>query len=151
MAGWYTIPVSNPTCNGFDIQNYGKQAAQMAGYVLSNYDRFIFVFPKVAACGYSGAAQVGAFPSISWINGYLDLETIGHEFIHNLGLQHAQAKDCGNGAILGSFCQTLWYGNIVDIMGIGSAGHVNASYKENLGWLTPSNITTVTQSGESHS
>ncbi|SDS39385.1 Ig-like domain-containing protein [Pseudomonas oryzae] len=147
VAGWYTIPVSSTSCDGFTIQNYAKSSAQANGFVLSNYDRFLFIFPQNSGCSYSGMGQVGAFPSSAWIHNSMTLRTIGHEMGHNLGLYHAHARDCGN-TTLGSSCTSQDYGDTVDIMGYnGTVGHFNGFNKERLGWLASGNIINVASSG----
>jgi hypothetical protein len=147
VAGWYTIPVSSAVCSGSDIANYAKQAAQSGGYNLSNYDRFVYFFPKNNACGYSGMAQVGSFPSSTWINGSLTVSTVGHEMGHNLGLHHSHALDCGD-TTLGSSCSAQEYGDTLDIMGYsGTVGHFTSFHKERLGWLASGNIINVTSGG----
>lgn len=147
VAGWYTIPVSSSSCDGFAIQNAAKAAAQAGGYNLGNYDRFLFIFPQNSACGYSGMGQVGSFPSSAWIHNSLTLRTVAHEMGHNLGLYHAHARDCGN-TTLGSSCSSQDYGDTVDIMGYtGTVGHFNGFNKERLGWLASGNIINVASSG----
>ena len=146
VAGWYNIPVNSTVCDGFAIEQYGKSAAQAAGYNLSNYDRFLFIFPQ-NACGYSGMGQVGTLPSSAWIHNSLLLRTIGHELGHNLGLQHAHALDCGDTSLSGT-CTAQEYGDTLDIMGYtGTVGHLNAFNKERLGWLASSNIIAVNSAG----
>ncbi len=147
VTGWYTIPVNSSVCDGFAIEQQAKAAAQAGGFVLSNYDRFLVIFPQNSACGYSGMGQVGAKPSTSWIHNSLVLRTVAHELGHNLGLYHARAMDCGN-TTLGSSCTTQEYGDTLDIMGYtGTVGHYNAFAKERLGWLTPGNLVNVTTGG----
>jgi hypothetical protein len=146
VAGWYTIPVSSTVCDGSAIEQNARSAAQASGYNLSQYDRFVYIFPK-NACGYAGMAQVGAWPSAAWINNSMILHTIAHEMGHNLGLQHAHALDCGD-TTLGSTCSSQEYGDTLDVMGyFGTVGHFNGSNKERLGWLTSGNIITVNSSG----
>ena len=147
VAGWYTIPVNSSVCDGFAIEQQGKAAAQAAGYVLSNYDRFLMIFPQNSACGYSGMGQVGAWPSTSWIHNSLTLRTVAHELGHNLGLYHARAMDCGD-TTLGSSCTTQEYGDTLDIMGYsGTVGHFNGFAKERLGWLGSGNLVNVASGG----
>lgn len=146
VAGWYTIPVSSTVCDGFAIEQHAKSAAQASGFNLANYDRFVYIFPK-NACGYAGMAQVGAFPSSTWINNSMILHTIAHEMGHNLGLQHAHALDCGD-TTMGSTCTSQAYGDTLDVMGyFGTVGHFNGFNKERLGWLNSSNIITVNSGG----
>lgn len=146
IAGWYTIPVDSTVCDGFAIEKYAKEAAQASGYNLSNYERFVYLFPK-NACGYSGMGQVGAFPSSAWINGSMILRTVAHELGHNLGLHHAHALDCGD-TTLGSSCATQEYGDTLDIMGYsGTVGHFNGFSKERLGWLASGNLIDVSSAG----
>ncbi len=49
VAGWYTLPITSTTCNTSSIQTYAQQAAQSAGYVLSNYNHYVYMFPQVSA------------------------------------------------------------------------------------------------------
>jgi hypothetical protein len=147
VTGWYTIPVNSTVCDGFAIEQHAKAAAQAGGFVLSNYDRFLMIFPQNSACGYSGMGQVGAYPSSSWIHNSLTLRTVAHELGHNLGLYHARAMDCGN-TTLGSSCTTQEYGDTLDIMGYtGTVGHFNGFAKERLGWLSPGNLVNVSTGG----
>lgn len=147
VAGWYTIAVNSTVCDGFAIEQKAKAAAQAAGYVLSNYERFLMIFPQNSACGYSGMGQVGASPSSAWIHNSLTLRTVGHELGHNLGLYHAHALDCGD-ATLGSSCSNQEYGDTVDIMGYsGTVGHFNGFSKERLGWLASNSIVNVSSAG----
>ncbi|WP_172153014.1 Ig-like domain-containing protein [Pseudomonas tumuqii] len=147
VAGWYTLPLSSTNCNGSDISRYAKEAAQAAGYNLAQYDRFIFAFPPISACGYSGMAQVGAWPSSAWINGSLTLRTLAHELGHNVGLHHAHAQDCGT-TTLGTSCVVQEYGDTLDIMGYsGTVGHFNGFSKERLGWFGSGNLLDVSSAG----
>ncbi|WP_432471298.1 Ig-like domain-containing protein [Amphritea sp. HPY] len=146
VYGWYTLPLSSTSCDGFAIQDQAKAAAQAAGADLSSYDRFVFAFPK-NGCGYSGMGQVGAYPSSTWINNSLTLRTVAHELGHNLGLHHSHAKDCGD-TTLGNSCSSQEYGDTLDILGYsGTVGHFNAFQKERLGWLSSTELVNADASG----
>jgi M6 family metalloprotease-like protein len=153
VAGWYTIPVSSTSCNTSSIQTYAQQAAQSAGYVLSNYTRFIYAFPQTSACSWSGWSNIGGNPSQSWINGNMNLRIMAHELGHAFGLYHSHALSCTSGSLTvpySSNCSLIEYGDQLDDMGSPQPMDFNASQKERLGWLNYGSsppITTVTASG----
>lgn len=136
VAGWFTIAETSATCNYDNIATQAKQAATAAGYVLSNYNRYVYVFPA-NACGWWGLGSVGGNPSQAWIHSKygFSLAVVGHEMGHNFGLYHSHSMDCGSVAVAGSGCSTSDYGDVFDIMGDANAAHFNAFQKERLGWL----------------
>lgn len=146
VHGYLTLPI-NETCNFGNMDSYAQQAANDAGIDVGSYDRLVYLFPKNSACGWRGQGTVGGSPSRSWINGELNLMTIGHEMGHNFGLHHAKYIGCNGGSISDS-CTTLEYGDSIDIMG-KSTGHFNAFNKERLGWLSSASgqITTAESDG----
>jgi Gametolysin peptidase M11/NPCBM-associated, NEW3 domain of alpha-galactosidase len=136
VAGWFTIAETNVGCNYSTIAAQAKQAASAAGYVLSNYNRYVYVFPA-NGCGWWGLGSVGGNPSQAWIHtkyGF-SLAVVGHEMGHNFGLYHSHSMDCGSVAVASSGCSTSDYGDVFDIMGTANAAHFNAFQKERLGWL----------------
>jgi hypothetical protein len=152
VTGWYTVPLSSTTCNTSSIATYAKQAAQAAGYNLSNYNRFVYAFPE-AACGWAGWGSIGGNPSQAWINGTLTTGTLSHELGHNFGLYHSRYLNCNPNitGVIGSGCSYADYGDTVDVMGIiAKGGHFNSYQKSRLGWLNYTispPIVTVTTSG----
>jgi Gametolysin peptidase M11 len=148
VFGWYTLPVSNATCNISQMQTYARQAATAAGVNLSNYTRQVYAFPQTASCGFSGIGTVGGNPSSAWINANtMSLKIISHELGHNFGLYHSHALKCSPD-VLSTSCTVIEYGDITDAM--GGLGHFNAFQKQRLGWLEYANsppITTAQTSG----
>ena len=154
VAGWYTLPISSTTCDIASIQNYGQQAAQNAGYVLSNYNHFLYAFPQTSACGWSGYSYIGGIPSNSWIDGAVYQQVVSHELGHALGLYHSHSLSCGTVVYATSGCTQYEYGDYYETMGNsnvnGNSMDYNAYQRERLGWLNygaQPPITGVTSSG----
>lgn len=149
VVDWKTIALSSTVCDYNTLASQAKQAATNAGYVLSNYTRYVYAFPD-NACTWWGLGSVGGKPSQAWINGSLAVKVVGHEMGHNFGLYHAHTLECGT-ATLGATCTTNDYGDTQDMMGGSASGHFNTFEKERLGWLnygTSPAITTVLTGGD---
>lgn len=149
VFGWYPIAQASTSCDQQQIASSARAAATAAGVDVGSYARLVYVFPKTAACYWTGTASVGGTPSEAWINGELGLDVLAHEMGHNLGLHHSHASIC-SGATLGDACVHSEYGDTVDVMGGAKSAHFNAFQKEYLRWLngtaTPQ-IQTVSSSG----
>jgi len=136
VAGWFTIPLASGSCDYVGIMNYAQAAARNAGYVLSDYRRFVYIFPTTS-CAWWGLGTVGGNPSHAWVHTKwgLSLNVVGHEMGHNLGLYHAHSLDCGWNALSSSGCTASEYGDVFDLMGNNVGGHYSAYQKERIGWL----------------
>jgi len=138
VAGWYTLPMNKPTtCDVGQITSLANTAATAGGFPPSNYDFPVYVFPSIP-CGWAGLASVGG--GGVWINQALSVYVTTHELGHNYGVLHAHSWDCGTVAI-GPTCSRSEYGDPFDVMG-GSLRHMNAYFKNSLGWLTGSSVAT---------
>jgi Big-like domain-containing protein/alpha-galactosidase-like protein/gametolysin peptidase M11 len=149
VSGWHTIAQDNTVCDSDKLATLANQAAAAAGYDVASYRRFVYIYPMVASCGWSGMSTVGGNPSRSWINGKFNLMTIAHELGHAFGLSHSHALECG-ATTLGSSCQIYEYGDHFDIMGNYTTGHFSAFQKAQLGWLgfgASPGLTTVQSAG----
>jgi len=152
VVGWYTIPDSISTCNTTQMATDAQNAAVAAGVNLSNYARYVYVFPFDSTCAFAGSSTVGGKPSESWINGYPDIHTVNHELGHAFGLWHSHFLNCGTSATVCSNGASVEYGDLMDTMGTTAdwSPDYNAFQKERLGWLnygTSPSIQTVTSSG----
>jgi hypothetical protein len=155
VAGWFTIASTSTTCDSGTIASQAQKAASSAGFVLSNYNRYVYVFPS-NTCTWWGLGSVGGNPSQAWIHtkwGF-SLPVVGHEMGHNFGLYHSHSLDCGTVSLDANSanCTASEYGDIYDMMGGGSnPPHFNAFQKERLGWLnagiSPPLITVNPQAG----
>jgi hypothetical protein len=137
VAGWFTITETSSTCNYSAIASKAQQAAAAAGFVLLNYNRYVYVFPA-NSCAWWGLGSVGGNPSQAWIHAKwgFTLPVVGHEMGHNFGLYHSHSLDCGAASVAVNGCVASDYGDIFDMMGSGNdAPHFNAYQKERLGWL----------------
>ncbi len=140
ITNWLPTNAATPAgCNWQSMATLGKSAATAAGYNPSSYQNVVYVFPKVAACGWIGLAYVGA--SGVWINGRNQTSVYGHELGHNFGLLHAASLRCGTNVIGGS-CSVSEYGDPFDTMGNQSAMHYNAPQKLRLGWIPSGSVVT---------
>lgn len=116
-----------------------------------DYDRYVVNHPEVKSLPYEGSS---GYPNPDqWIVGEYRAFTAAHELGHAIGLAHASGVEAGK-AIVPSHSGELTdseqveYGDQFDIMGDGGIkGHFNIAFKEQLGWISPSEILDVSQSG----
>jgi len=139
VAGPFVINYSTASaCDYASWANAADAAATAAGVNLSSYPRRLYVMPstEMSVCGADGAGQVGGSPSRSWVFNYAVNDVYAHELGHNLNMAHASSP-------------TNEYGDASDDMSVSGYNlrHFNAPHMEQMGWMPPGNIATVTQSG----
>ncbi len=148
VLGWYTANInSTDSCDQWAIAQAADDAAIANNVDLTQYDRYVYVFP-FNTCSWSGFATVGGIQTQAWVRGDLFTKVPAHEMGHNFGLLHSHGLNC-QGDATDTNCVSLTYGDQLDTMG-AQPGHYNAYQKERLGWLNQGNmptITTVQQSG----
>ena len=116
------------------------------GYDLSKYDFLYYVTAGQPAATYAGLGFVGGV-GFHLANSYFDAAVTAHEFGHNLGLNHAHFWDTSQASIIGSG-QNIEYGDGNDPMGGGgNPNQYNSRYKNQLGWITDSDIATLPATG----
>jgi hypothetical protein len=144
VTPWLTASFQTPsTCNYMGIATEARRVAQLAGYNLANYQKFVYLFTRVSACGWAGLGEVPG--SQTWSNQYNTLGVIGHEIGHNWGLGHANSLPC-NGVTIAINCPVNRpeYGDPWNIMGNQSSRHVNAWQKNEMGWVPDAKVATHT-------
>src|SRR3989338_3752568 len=161
---WIVYPDAS-SCTILDAPTLGNIASSK-GIDLSLYDRIVyFINGSYGGCSTIGksdyfingfhyrfsqasvsalGSQINTVMPFSWTS--LD-STLSHEIGHSLGVMHANGWDCDS-SILYGYCNHVEYGNPFDVMGTRYVSlNFNALYKESLGWLEPSRILTITNSG----
>lgn len=138
-----TVDVDVSVCNTDAVALAADQELSARGFNLNNYDHVMYLIPTHPKCTWSGKANVAG--KRSWIK-RVQLSTINHELGHNLGLFHANKKDCGAVTTADSSqCTITEYGDYLSAMsGTNTPKHFNAFHKEQLGWLSGDRIKTVT-------
>lgn len=154
---WYTIP---RPANVDDRCDWGAffpdaVAAADADIDFTQYNT-IMVFAPQLACSTGGYAASVIAPDTGglWyratdVDGYMG-SVPHHELGHVIGMSHANSWTCDAPNVLtGTNCLLEEYGDRYDVMGLSSRMlQPSAPHKENLGWLTPAEITTVTADGD---
>ena len=138
VTPWLRARIAKPTtCNYSLLATEGNYAAQHAGYNLSSYQKYVYVFPKVSACGWWGLGG----GSQAWVNEKPTLLVFAHELGHTFGLGHASSLDCG-AVVLGGTCSRSEYGDSYTVMGGARAAHFTAVHKQDLGFFSAGQLKT---------
>ena len=162
VLGWYTLPIQS-TCSFSTIVEEAVKAADPDVY-FPNYTRLILSYPA-SGCGYAGiAGTVGGYLFMTTQDGsfmhtrsavlpqYFDMTHVAHEYAHNLGLYHANARDCGASTTgTDAQCTNIAYGDPFDVLGLKGGvppkNHLNAIHKEKLGWFNVSEVIQISADG----
>lgn len=141
------------------LANQAQAAAAAAGYVLANYDIYVYSFPALARIGGTPAFANVNGPN-QWVNGNSIPSILTHEFGHNYGIVHANSwlgTSTGNG-YEGHGFEHQEYGDVFDIMGndrhtmaggqgIYPGGHFSMHGKAALNWIEASEVHHATNNG----
>ena len=139
--GWYTIPATTTGCDWTTWHTLGWNAATAAGVNLNAYTNVMFIWPNTSQCPFAGMAYVpGRF---TYLNGTTSVQVMTHELGHNLGLSHANARNCtvgGTRVTIASAanCTTQTYADPFSTMGNNALRHNHGSQLGELGWLEAS-------------
>jgi hypothetical protein len=102
-------------------------------------------FPHFRDCAFAGRGSVVG--GRIWDNGYTYVDVTAHEMGHNLGLGHANTKNCTSAGVrvpLSGTCTNTEYADVADVMGFATdrtTGSVNMAMTDALGWPV---VTTIT-------
>ena len=150
VFGWYTLDNATAGCNVDEWAAQAEQKAEADGFLPTNYDHIIYLFPQQSSCG--GWAGLGELPGPhSWINGTTSVRVIAHELGHNMGLHHASSLSCTDSqgapvAYATSGCIPDEYGDPFDVMGT-NLRHNNAWHLRQIGFMQAGNVQVVNASG----
>ena len=137
-----------------DTLHSDAESAASANYSVSSYDRVIVFFASLGSqtssqITYGGLADVGG--KRVWCNGEFDFRVIAHELGHTYGLYHANLWQVSDGNPISAAGVDTEYGDDFDTMGANYANNPSTDFgpwfKNILGWVTDSQVKTVTTSG----
>lgn len=163
VFGWITLDASTSNCRptptfasdaAWDTKARKTLAAM--GIDLSGFDYVLYGMPSVSCFGGGRATHTcsrGTCTSQAFVYNaprFLGHQVAAHELGHLIGSDHANRYDCtdpaGKAVATSASCQSVEYGDPFVVMGSGS-GEFDAYRRASLGWLAPSELQTVTQSG----
>jgi hypothetical protein len=157
VFGWYDVPFTDQ--NNCGIVTWAGNAATQAqrdGFNRRNYDAIVYVSSSTAGCGNRAFALSQAI----YISKGFNSQTLSHELGHTFGLAHAKKLKCTTRVIavgppakstvvqvpMSESCAESEYGDFAT-MGATTYYHMNAPYKDALGFFDASNIRDVTEDG----
>lgn len=160
IYGYYTLPMAASNIQNVDLQSLViNQADNDINF--SDYNRILIYIPlnsDLLGLGYRGYSSIGKIPvqtndglinasvSVLFGAGYFNTYIAAHELGHGLGAYHSGVYECGNKTIdFPNSCQAI--NNTGNFHGLGLR-HLNPHTKEELGWLGPKNIVTVSPNGQ---
>jgi hypothetical protein len=137
-----------------DALHADARAAAAANYDVAAFDRVIVLFSNLSGLPnskivYGGLATINR-PQV-WCNGEFDFRIVTHELGHTYGLFHAGLLQVQDGDPISPTGTVDEYGDDYDTMGGGPINDVHTDFnpqgKTILGWISSSQVQTVTTSG----
>ncbi|WHR54019.1 cadherin-like domain-containing protein [Vibrio furnissii] len=144
VAPSIVVDYDTTSCKTPDLAMKAQAVLASSGYDVNAYDHVMYLMPYYGACSWSGKAEVSG--KNTFIRRFA-ADTVFHELGHNLGLYHANKKECGTAVTDGSNCTVTEYGDTLSAMGNATyTTHFNSFHKEQLGWLD-NRVVTLQSSG----
>ena len=141
VFGWYTISAATTGCDWQAWHTLGWNAAAAGGVDLNAYTNVVFIWPYTSQCAWAGLGYVPG--KYTYLNGTTSVQVMTHELGHNLGLGHANARNCtvdGTRVTIAAAgnCTTQTYADPFSTMGNNALRHNHGSQLGELGWLEAS-------------
>ncbi|QSX42122.1 Ig-like domain-containing protein [Shewanella cyperi] len=145
VADPVTVDVDVSVCNTDVVAAAADAELVRRGYNIDGFDHVMYLIPTHPKCTWSGKANVNG--KRSWIK-RVQLSTINHELGHNLGLYHANKKDCADLTTKpSSQCTVYEYGDYLAAMsGTNTPKHFTSFNKQLLGWMQGRMVTVTSDS-----
>lgn len=158
VKNWIDIPAHHDCDTYLDRTNAISAAhAAYPDIDFTKIDRLILV-DTFRCPGFAGVSSIGkdavptpngpAFFSTSFVhsNYGLDARIIAHELGHGFGLEHANSFMCDQTSFSGT-CQVHPYADVYSVMGASYLAQNNLLHKQQLGWVSPDQVKSITESG----
>lgn len=145
VIGPLTLPMA-AACDNVRIAEETQRALAGKGVAENTYDHVSIVFPnKKAKCDFAGLGTVGG--GKTWMpDEHFSVDTLVHEFGHNLGYHHHLRLRCPDGD-LGAGCKEDGTSHKTVMGDGGSAAGLTSPELIHNKWLTGEEIAEVSQSG----
>ena len=147
VTKWLKVSSSTRCTDQEQYMTRAIAAAKRAGYKPGKYQRIALYFPLCKQLFWAGLGTMGRAGDHDmrlWINGTPEPAVIAHESLHNYGLIHSAAIDCGKLSLpkKTSGCSVSEYGDLFDVMGFAGV-EMSASAKLEVGWLSKKQSATI--------
>ena len=129
-----------------ELINDAKEIARRMGFPIEEYQHHVMIYSSSGPGSFGGRASAPG--SNMWLKSTSD-GTFWHEMGHNLGPIHANVWDTDGKSVIGPG-KNWEYANSFDVLGSSSSasnGHFNATFKQQIGWLSSDLYAPVASSG----
>lgn len=166
VVGPYMLSQNYDYCSDSSALRQAAYAAANGALNFAEFHRVAIVVPNYLCDGKAGVASLGCYGGEcpgdgacglgwTWLRSdqiasrSLGVRLVTHELGHSLGMNHAGSRDHGADVVgpIGTPGTRSEYGDKFGTLGFWNFGFYNAQHSSGIGWLTSTNIQTVTASG----